>query len=133
MKKMLIILLMLLTILGASSCSWHNKVAVIDKPVYEPTPMPNINYASKLEEWENRLGTPPQPRQIKIDGMTYVAFTPEDFKKVVMRSQMTSFTSGAVKTMYENQEYYIMEINKWKKLYYNRSMELRDLQLEVNR
>lgn len=135
MLKRLMTLLMILLMLGTiSSCSRFGmgNVDVIDMPVYEPTTMPSDEVIVRMREWKEATGDAPTPIVVVHEGVRYLAFLPEDVKRLNQRLVLQGFMEDAIYTMHDNMENYVIEINKWKKLYYNRSMQLRNLQIEIN-
>lgn len=135
MLKKLMILLMTLLISGTiSSCAGFGmgSVDVIDMPTYDPTIVADTGIITHIKLWKENTGESPKPIILTKNGSRYIAFLPEDVKKLNQRLVLQGFMEEAIYALHDNIELYIMEINKWKKLYYNRSMQLRNLQLEIN-
>jgi hypothetical protein len=115
MKKMKNTLLMILLTSLISSCATYEPIQ-IKEIKFDPTPIPSNEALTEIENIKNDIGKINNPIKIKQNGVTYIAFTPDDVKKITAKLELMDLLEKTVNNQYNIMVINVKEINEFKRL-----------------
>jgi len=128
MLKKLLMILIIVGSLFLVGCATKVEPIKIEPVKFEQTQLPDDSLINKIAEIKKKIGTSPKSIIIKQNGITYVAFTNKEFKKIAAKNELTKYLEETIKLVHERQKIYVMEINQLKRLNELQNMESNVLQ-----
>lgn len=115
MKKVIIFIMLFFILTIFNGCTTVPELEAPEPLKLEETPLPD-DIMAKIVEMKESLGEPPNPVIIEYEGQKYIAFTPEEFKKIIARNYYTESLEELINLQYQKSIIYVTEINQLKHL-----------------
>lgn len=113
MRKFFIMLCMVIMLGG---CNLFQTETNLNNPMsIDVTPDP-VNISRDIKEMKENIGDAPVPRKIVKDGVTYIAFTENQMKKLVAKNVLSNHMEEIIELQYEQAKLYVIEINQLKEI-----------------
>lgn len=124
---------MILPTLLINSCTTPIEPLKIEPIEFEETKPPSDDIIKEIERIKANIGKIDKPKKITVDGKTYIAFTPEQLKKVTSKLELIEFLENAVEKQHNIMKLQVVQINELKRVTTIQQNELITMSQLVNR
>lgn len=112
LKRLSFIFILLLFLTGCGQPLIKENPVSFQPNKIEKTPLPDDSILNEIEEMKKEIGEVPSPIIINdFNGRELIAFTKEDFKKIIAKNEYTKFLEKLVKLQHMKEKLYVQQIN----------------------